>query len=161
MRWPNKIDTRRRWERRENNREWILPNSTSSSTKQKNKWFSWENDMKLLCSIAMIGMNAFITIDPIVFFNFISDNYTLQYWYTLPQHYWSNFIWQGKAFEFVIRLFIVYFRGIQLIERNEEVCIFYEKVNIQGNRKFAVIVWGSLVTPFTINELHTTTHLVL
>lgn len=23
-------------------------------------------------------------------------------------------------------------RGIQLIERNEEVCIFYEKVNIQG-----------------------------
>ena len=24
-----------------------------------------------------------------------------------------------------------YFRGIQLIERNEEVCIFYEKVNIQ------------------------------
>ena len=23
-------------------------------------------------------------------------------------------------------------RGIELIERNEEVCIFYEKVNIQG-----------------------------
>jgi len=23
-------------------------------------------------------------------------------------------------------------RGIKLIERNEEVCIFYEKVNIQG-----------------------------
>lgn len=25
-------------------------------------------------------------------------------------------------------------RGIQLIERNEEVCIFYEKVNIQGKQ---------------------------
>ena len=24
-------------------------------------------------------------------------------------------------------------RGIKLIERNEEVCVFYEKVNIQGN----------------------------
>lgn len=28
-------------------------------------------------------------------------------------------------------------RGIQLIERNEEVCIFYEKVNIQGRGEFS------------------------
>jgi len=24
-------------------------------------------------------------------------------------------------------------RGVHLIERNEEVCIFYERVNLQGN----------------------------
>ena len=29
--------------------------------------------------------------------------------------------------------FFYLYRGIKLIERNEEVCIFYEKVNIQGN----------------------------
>ena len=28
-------------------------------------------------------------------------------------------------------------RGIHLIERNEEVCIFYEKVNIHGKFKFS------------------------
>ena len=26
----------------------------------------------------------------------------------------------------------VCFRGVQLIERNEEVCVFYERVNLQG-----------------------------
>lgn len=30
-------------------------------------------------------------------------------------------------------------RGIQLIERNEEVCIFYEKVNIQGKTQSSTI----------------------
>ena len=29
-------------------------------------------------------------------------------------------------------------RGIHLIERNEEVCIFYEKVNIHGKLIFAL-----------------------
>ena len=28
------------------------------------------------------------------------------------------------------------FRGIHLIETNEEVCVFYEKLNIQGNIVF-------------------------
>ena len=31
-----------------------------------------------------------------------------------------------------LNLTVLHFRGIQLIERNEEVCVFYEKVNIQG-----------------------------
>lgn len=31
------------------------------------------------------------------------------------------------------------FRGIRLIERNEEVCVFYETLNIQGNCKRYIV----------------------
>ena len=37
-------------------------------------------------------------------------------------------------------LFFFFLRGIHLIETNEEVCVFYEKLNIQGENVFIYIL---------------------
>ena len=41
---------------------------------------------------------------------------------------------------------ITIYRGIKLIERNEEVCVFYEKLNVQGE-------WSSIEVRTVITDL--------
>ena len=45
--------------------------------------------------------------------------------------------------------FPVSFRGIHLIETNEEVCVFYEKLNIQGKSVLTVFNHGREAFMFT------------
>lgn len=54
-------------------------------------------------------------------------------------------LWRHTVYQFIneqttTKCYLLFYRGIKLIERNEEVCVFYEKLNVQG--------WWSSVVVF-------------
>ena len=48
---------------------------------------------------------------------------------------------RGSYIYYIFIYIYFFFRGIKLIERNEEVCVFYEKLNVQGRLPAACILF--------------------